>query len=250
MLRDPSRVPPKLTAVPRHIAIVMDGNGRWANSRGLTRTEGHRAGEAALFDVVAGAIEIGVEYITVFAFSTENWRRSPEEVRFLMGFNREVLRNRRDQLAEWNVRLRWIGTERRLWSSVISELREAERKTAKNTGLTLTMAVNYGGRQELVMAMQKIAADVALGKLKPERITERTIQRSLFAPDLPDVDLFLRSSGEQRLSNFLPWQTSYSELVFSPTLWPDFNREVLWQAVAEYGQRQRRFGAAADSPLN
>ena len=250
MLRDPNRVPPQLTAVPRHIAIVMDGNGRWANSRGLTRTEGHRAGEAALFDVVAGAIEIGVEYITVFAFSTENWRRSPEEVRFLMGFNREVLRNRRDQLAEWNVRLRWIGTERRLWSSVISELREAERQTAKNTGLTLTMAVNYGGRQELVMAMRKIASDVALGKLKPERITERTIQRSLFAPELPDVDLFLRSSGEQRLSNFLPWQTSYSELVFSPTLWPDFNREVLWQAVAEYGQRQRRFGAAADSPLN
>jgi undecaprenyl diphosphate synthase len=167
-----------------------------------------------------------------------------------MGFNREVLRNRRDQLAEWNVRLRWIGTERRLWSSVISELREAERQTAKNTGLTLTMAVNYGGRQELVRAVQKIAADVALGKLQPERITERTIQRSLFAPELPDVDLFLRSSGEQRLSNFLPWQTSYSELVFSPTLWPDFNREVLWQAVAEYGQRQRRFGAAADSPLN
>jgi undecaprenyl diphosphate synthase len=228
----------------------MDGNGRWANSRGLTRTEGHRAGEAALFDVVAGAIEIGVEYITVFAFSTENWRRSPEEVRFLMGFNREVLRNRRDQLAEWNVRLRWIGTERRLWSSVISELREAELQTAKNTGLTLTMAVNYGGRQELVAAVQKIAADVAMGKLKPERITERTIQRSLFAPELPDVDLFLRSSGEQRLSNFLPWQTSYSELVFSSTLWPDFNREVLWQAVAEYGQRQRRFGAAADSPLN
>jgi undecaprenyl diphosphate synthase len=228
----------------------MDGNGRWANSRGLTRTEGHRAGEAALFDVVSGAIEIGVEYITVFAFSTENWRRSPEEVRFLMGFNREVLRNRRDQLAEWNVRLRWIGTERRLWSSVISELREAQRQTAKNTGLTLTMAINYGGRQELVLAVQKIAAEAAAGKLAPERITERTIQRSLFAPELPDVDLFLRSSGEQRLSNFLSWQTSYSELVFSSVLWPDFNREVLWQAVKEYGQRQRRFGAAADSPLN
>jgi undecaprenyl diphosphate synthase len=241
---------PKFRAVPRHVAIVMDGNGRWANKRGLTRTEGHRAGESALFDVVIGAIEAGVEFVTVYAFSTENWARSPEEVRFLMGFNREVLRRRRAQLNELNVRLRWVGTPKRLWSSVIRELADAEAATASNTGLTLTMAVNYGGRQELVTAVQRVAARVASGEINPARITEKTIQRELYAPDLPDVDLFVRSSGEMRTSNFLPWQSTYAELVFMPELWPDFNRETLWRAIAEYGSRQRRFGGAADTPLN
>jgi undecaprenyl diphosphate synthase len=241
---------PKFKAVPRHIALVMDGNGRWANSRGLTRTEGHRAGEAALFDVVIGAIEAGVEYLTVYAFSTENWNRSPDEVRFLMGFNREVLVRRRDQLNELNVRVRWAGNSRRLWRSVVRELTDAERATASNTGLTLTMAINYGGRQELVTAIQRVAQRVASGDLKPDRITEKTIQRELYTADLPDVDLFLRSSGEQRTSNFLPWQSTYAEMVFMPELWPDFNRETLWRAIEEYGSRQRRFGAASDAPLN
>lgn len=241
---------PKFKAVPRHIALVMDGNGRWANSRGLTRTEGHKAGETALFDVVIGAIEAGVEYLTVYAFSTENWNRSPDEVRFLMGFNREVLVRRRDQLNDLNVRVRWAGTPRRLWRSVVRELTDAERATASNTGLTLTMAINYGGRQELVGAIQKVAQRVAKGDLKPEKITEKTIQRELYTADLPDVDLFLRSSGEQRTSNFLPWQSTYAEMVFMPELWPDFTRETLWRAIEEYGSRQRRFGAASDAPLN
>ena len=249
-LRDPSRVAPRFHSVPKHIAIVMDGNGRWANQRGLTRTEGHRAGEAALLEVIAGAIEAGVTHITAYAFSTENWKRSADEVRFLMGYNKEVLRRRRDLLDQWNVRVRWAGRSPRLWPSVVSELKEAERRTKKNSGLTLTMAVNYGGRQELVDAMNKLAQLVADGKLRPGAITEKTISKALYLPDLPDVDLFLRSSGEKRASNFLPWQSTYAEYLFMDELWPDFTRETLWKAIAEYQTRQRRFGSAVDAPLN
>lgn len=234
--------------VPKHIAIVMDGNGRWANSRGLTRVEGHKAGEAALLDVVAGAIEIGVEHLSVYAFSTENWKRSPDEVKFLMGFNREVLRRRRDQLNEWGVRVQWVGRAPRLWSSVITELRDAEKMTAKNSTMTLQMCVNYGGRLEIVDAMRDIAAKVAAGKLSPARITEKTVQAHLYAPELPDVDLFIRSSGEQRTSNFLLWQSAYSEMVFLDTLWPEFTRANLWAAVDHYIRRDRRFGGAVDAP--
>lgn len=234
--------------VPKHIAIVMDGNGRWANSRGLTRVEGHKAGEAALLDVVAGAIEIGVEHLSVYAFSTENWKRSPDEVKFLMGFNREVLRRRRDQLNEWGVRVKWVGRAPRLWSSVITELRDAEKMTAKNSTMTLQMCVNYGGRLEIVDAVRDIAEKVAAGKLSPARITEKTVQAHLYAPELPDVDLFIRSSGEQRTSNFLLWQSAYSEMVFLDTLWPEFTRANLWAAVDQYIRRDRRFGGAVDTP--
>lgn len=234
--------------VPEHVAIVMDGNGRWANARGLPRVEGHRAGEAALLDVVAGAVEVGVKHLSVYAFSTENWRRSPEEVKFLMGFNREVLRRRRDQLNEWGVRVRWVGRAPKLWASVISELREAEEMTKQNTGLTLQMCVNYGGRLELVDAIRDIAEGVAKGKISPARITERTVQAHLYEPSLPDVDLFIRSSGEQRTSNFLLWQSAYSEMVFLDTLWPDFSRVQLWRAIEDYARRDRRFGGAVDSP--
>jgi undecaprenyl diphosphate synthase len=244
------RKAPLFHSVPKHIAIVMDGNGRWANQRGLTRTEGHRAGEQALLEVVAGAIEAGVSHITAYAFSTENWKRSPEEVRFLMGYNKEVLRRRRDLLSAWNVKIRWSGTRPRLWPSVVEELLEAERLTAKNTGLTLTMAVNYGGRQEIVDAINKLSVKVASGKIRPGSITEKSINRELYVPELPDVDLFLRSSGENRSSNFLPWQSTYAEFLFSPVLWPDFTRETLWAAITEYQNRQRRFGAALDAPLN
>ena len=188
----------------------MDGNGRWANQQGLTRTQGHIAGEAALLEVIAEAIEAGVTHITAYAFSTENWKRSPEEVRFLMGYNKEVLRRRRDLLNEWNVKVRWAGREPRLWPSVIAELKEAEKLTAKNTGLTLTMAVNYGGRQELVDAVNAIAEKVASGKIQPGSVTAKTIANELYVSDLPDVDLFLRSSGEKRASNFLPWQSTYA----------------------------------------
>jgi len=234
--------------VPEHVAIVMDGNGRWANARGLPRVEGHRAGEAALLDVVAGAIEVGVKHLSVYAFSTENWRRSPEEVKFLMGFNREVLRRRRDQLNEWGVRVRWVGRAPKLWSSVISELREAEEMTKKNEVMTLQMCVNYGGRLELVDAIRDIAEGVANGSINPSRISEKTIQAHLYEPALPDVDLFIRSSGEQRTSNFLLWQSAYSEMVFLDTLWPDFSRVQLWRAIEDYARRDRRFGGAVDSP--
>ncbi len=249
LLRDPNRVPPSFVGeIPQHVAIVMDGNGRWANQRGLNRTEGHRAGEVALLDVVSGAIEADVKEITAYAFSTENWKRSPEEVRFLMGFNRDVLRRRRDQLNEWNVKVRWVGQPKQLWASVINELKQAEELTRKNTGLVLNMAVNYGGRQEIVQAAQNIALQVASGELDPKRISERTLAQAMYSPEMRDVDLFMRSSGELRTSNFLPWHATYAEFFFSDVLWPDVNRELLWQAIYEYGQRHRRFGAATDAP--
>jgi undecaprenyl diphosphate synthase len=242
--------PPEMAkgAVPRHVALVMDGNGRWANRQGLTRIEGHRAGERSLLDVVAGAIQIGVKHLSVYAFSTENWARSPDEVRFLMGFNREVLHRRRDQLNEWGVRVRWAGRRPRLWRSVIEELQFAERLTEHNDTLTLTMCVNYGGRVELVDAMRAMAEEVRAGRLKPSGITEKAIQRHLYVPDLPDVDLFVRSSGEQRTSNFQLWQSAYAEMVFLDTLWPDFSRTDLWHAIELYASRSRRFGGAVDAP--
>lgn len=234
--------------VPAHVAIVMDGNGRWANARGLTRIEGHKAGEVALLDVVAGAIEAGVKYLTVFAFSTENWKRSPEEVRFLMGYNVEVLRRRRDQLNHWGVRVRWAGRRPKLWGSVIRELESAEKLTEKNNTLTLTMCVNYGSRIEMIDAINTITNDVAAGKLKPGSLSENNLSKYLNSGFLPDVDLFLRSSGEQRISNFLLWQTAYAELSFVDTAWPDFDRQTLWHSIADFAKRSRRFGAAVDKP--
>jgi undecaprenyl diphosphate synthase len=242
--------PPELpkAAVPRHVAIVMDGNGRWANRRGLPRVEGHRAGETALLDVVAGALQVGVTHLSVYAFSTENWVRSPDEVRFLMGFNREVLHRRRDQLNEWGVRVRWAGRKPRLWASVIKELQYAEELTKDNDKLTLTMCVNYGGRTEIADALRGIAEDVAARRLRPSAVTEKLIQKRLYLPDLPDVDLFVRSSGEQRTSNFLLWQSAYAEMVFLDTLWPDFSRTDLWEAIEIFAGRSRRFGGAVDAP--
>jgi undecaprenyl diphosphate synthase len=188
----------------------MDGNGRWANARGLPRTKGHEVGEASLIEVCAGAIEIGVRYISAYAFSTENWRRSPEEVRFLLGFSRDVIRRRRDLLDSWGVRVRWAGRRPRLWRSVISELEAAERTTRHNDVLTLTMCVNYGGRAEIADAVRAIG-------------------------------------GEQRTSNFLLWQSAYAELMFVDELWPDVDRRVLWRAVEEYAARDRRYGGAIDA---
>ncbi len=224
----------------------MDGNGRWANERGLPRTSGHEAGEAALLDVIHGAIEMGVPYLSAYAFSTENWKRSPEEVRFLMGFNRDVIRRRRDELDSIGVRVRWAGRHRRLWRSVIQELEDAERRTTDNRVLTLQFCVNYCGRAEIADAAAAIAREVAAGRLDPEKVDERTVARYLDEPDLPDVDLFLRSSGEQRTSNFLPWQAAYAELVFLDTWWPDFDRRHLWRAIEIYASRDRRYGAARD----
>ncbi len=242
----PGVKPPRFGSlpVPAHVAIVMDGNGRWANARGLTRVEGHKAGEVALLDVVAGAIEAGVKNLTVFAFSTENWKRSPEEVRFLMNFNRDVLRRRRDQMNEMGVKIQWIGRPKRLWSSVIKELEEAQDLTKKNKVLTLNMCVNYGGRSEIVDAATELARDVKRGKVKADSITEKTLASYLYDPKMSDVDLFLRSSGEQRTSNFLPWQSVYAEFVFMDVLWPDVTRKTLWKAIEEYSDRDRRFGKA------
>ena len=230
--------------IPNHVAVVMDGNGRWAKKRGLPRTAGHEAGEAALFDVVQGAIQIGVKELSAYAFSTENWRRSPEEVKFLMGFNRDVLRRRRDEMNDLGVRIRWVGRPQRLWGSVISELQEAEELTKKNKVLTLNMCVNYGGRAELVDAVTEIATEVAKRRLKPGQITEKLIAKHLYNPKMSDVDLFLRSSGEQRTSNFLPWQSVYAEMVFMDVLWPDVDRNTLWEAIEIYAGRDRRFGKA------
>jgi undecaprenyl diphosphate synthase len=222
----------------------MDGNGRWAQSRGLPRTAGHEAGEASLLDCVHGALELGVGWLSAFAFSTENWRRSPAEVRFLMEFNRDVIRRRRDEMHELGVRVVWVGRQPRLWKSVIDELRAAEELTRRNTRMTLAMCVNYGGRAEIADATAAIAAKVANGELDPAKVTERTLASHLYHPHMPDVDLFIRTSGEQRASNFLLWQSAYAEMVFSDVLWPDFDRRNLWAAVQEYAGRERRFGKA------
>ncbi len=238
----PPPVPPE--QVPRHVAIVMDGNGRWAKQRGLPRTAGHEMGEAALFDVVEGGIEIGVKAISAYAFSTENWKRSPDEVRFLMGFNRDVIRRRRDEMHELGVRVRWAGRRPRLWRSVIKELETAEEMTKHNDVLTLTMCVNYGGRAEIADAAAALARDVAAGKVNPDKVTERTFARYLDEPDMADVDLFWRTSGEQRTSNFLLWQSAYAEMVFSDIAWPDVDRRALWAAIEEYAARNRRYGSA------
>ncbi len=236
--------PPQLPAelIPRHVALVMDGNGRWAQERGLPRTAGHERGEAVLMDTICGCIELGVQNLSAYAFSTENWKRSPDEVRFLMGFNRDVIRRRRDEMHEMGVRVRWAGRRPRLWASVIKELEIAEELTADNDVMTLTMCVNYGGRAEIADAARAIAEDVAAGRLDPSAIDEARFARYLDEPDMPDVDLFLRPSGEQRTSNFLPWQSAYAELVFQDTLFPDFDRRDLWAACVEYARRDRRFG--------
>jgi trans,polycis-polyprenyl diphosphate synthase len=243
----PPAIAPEL--LPRHVALVMDGNGRWAKERGLPRTEGHKRGEHSLFDVIMGAIELGIPYLSAYAFSTENWRRSPDEVRFLMGFNRDVIRRRRDQLNEMGVRVRWAGRRPRLWRSVISELEDAERMTVGNSVLTLQFCVNYGGRAEIADAAAAIAADVAAGRLKPGAVNEKVFARYLDEPGIPDVDLFIRSSGEQRTSNFLIWQSAYAEFVFLDTLFPDFDRRHLWHACEIYASRDRRYGGAKPNPL-
>lgn len=233
-------------ALPQHVALVMDGNGRWAQQRGLPRTKGHEAGEQSLLDCVYGALELGIPWLSAYAFSTENWKRSPEEVKFLMGFNRDVVRRRRDELNDLGVRVRWAGRRPRLWRSVIDELMTAEEMTAGNDRMTLVMCVNYGGRAEIADAAAEIARQARIGRLDPEAIDEDVLAEYLDEPEMPDVDLFVRSSGEQRISNFLLWQSAYAELFFHDTLWPDFDRRHLWEAVEHYARRERRYGGAED----
>ncbi len=233
--------------IPRHIAVVMDGNGRWARRQGLKRTEGHAKGEEALFDAMEGALEIGVKYYTVYAFSTENWRRPLDEVRFLMNFNENLLLRRRDELHERGVRIRFAGRRGgRVPARVQRRMDEAEELTRRNKKMTLVIAFNYGGRAELVDAARALAVDVAGGRLDPARIDEKALARHLYLPDVPDPDLLVRTSGEYRLSNYLLWQLAYAELYFTDTLWPDFRREHLFEAIAAYQKRERRFGALDD----
>jgi undecaprenyl diphosphate synthase len=225
--------------IPRHIACVMDGNGRWAERRGLPRTDGHAAGEEALVDTVDGALELGTEWLTVYAFSTENWRRPADEVRFLMGFNESLLLRRRDELHAKGVRVRFIG--RRDWRvprRVLRRIDEAVELTRHNRRLTLTLAFNYGGRAEIIDAVR---AMVEAGT-PADKVTEKRLRQHLYAPDMPDPDLVVRTSGEYRISNFLLWELAYSELVFTDVLWPDFRRQDLFEAVRDFQNRDRRYG--------
>ncbi|HEY0453400.1 isoprenyl transferase [Actinophytocola sp.] len=241
--------PPAIPAdlVPKHVAIVMDGNGRWANQRGLTRIEGHKRGEAVVVEAARGCLELGVKWLSLYAFSTENWRRSPDEVRFLMGFSRDVIRHRTDELDAMGVRVRWAGRRPRLWRSVVTELESAAERTKDNTVLNLAMCINYGGRAEIGDAAREIARLAAAGKINPEKVDQRTVARYLYQPEMPDVDLFIRPSGEQRTSNFMLWQSAYAELVFQDILWPDFDRRDLWRACEQFARRDRRFGGAIDA---
>jgi undecaprenyl diphosphate synthase len=228
-----------LTGVPAHVACVMDGNGRWASQRGLPRTAGHAAGEEALLDTIEGALEIGIRWLTVFAFSTENWRRPRDEVRYLMGFNESLLVRRRDELHDKGVRIRFAG--RRDWRvprRVLRRMDESTELTEKNRVMTLTMAFNYGGRAEIVDAVRALVAEGT----PASRIDEKAIRAHLYYPDQPDPDLVVRTSGEYRISNFLLWELAYSELVFTDVLWPDFRRQHLFEAVAEFQRRERRYG--------
>jgi undecaprenyl diphosphate synthase len=238
---DPSPPPDgvDLTGVPAHVACVMDGNGRWASQRGLPRTAGHAAGEEALLDTIEGALDIGIRWLTVFAFSTENWRRPRDEVRYLMGFNESLLVRRRDELHDKGVRIRFAG--RRDWRvprRVLRRMDESTELTRSNRVMTLTMAFNYGGRAEIVDAVRALVTEGT----PAQRIDEKAIRAHLYYPDQPDPDLVVRTSGEYRISNFLLWELAYSELVFTDVLWPDFRRQHLFDAVAEFQRRERRYG--------
>lgn len=225
--------------MPKHVALVMDGNGRWAQQRGLPRTDGHAAGEEALVDTAYGALAAGIEAITVYAFSTENWRRPVDEVRYLMGFNESLLKRRRDELHAEGIRITFSG--RRDWRvprRVLKNMEEAEELTKRNKVMTLNMAFNYGGRAEIVDAVRQLVAD----GVRADKIDEKAIRSRLYHPEIPDPDVVVRTSGEYRISNYLLWEIAYSELVFTDVLWPDFRREHLYAAIEEYQQRNRRYG--------
>ena len=229
--------------VPAHVAIIMDGNGRWAGERGLPRRAGHEAGEHALFDTVEGALELGIRWLTVYAFSTENWRRPPSEVRFIMNFNRDLLRRRTGELDARRVRIRFIGRQTRpIPASLRRLMADSEARTSHHRRMTLQIAFNYGGRAELADAARELAREAVAGEIDPDKIDESAVERHLYTTDAPDVDLLIRTSGEQRLSNYLPWQAAYAELVFTPLNWPDFDRHALRAALTDYQQRARRFG--------
>jgi undecaprenyl diphosphate synthase len=234
-------------ALPRHIAIIMDGNGRWARARGLPRIAGHRSGAEAVRRTVTAAGELGIPYLTLFGFSSENWKRPSAEVQDLMVLLRHYLRREIAELQRNGVRLKVIGQLTRLAPDIVGMISHAETLTRDNSQITLTIALSYGGRAEIVAAVQGIAAEVARGSLAAEDVDEDCLAKHLFTADIPDPDLLIRTSGEQRISNFLLWQCAYSELVFTKTLWPDFSRNDLEQAIDEYCGRERRYGASVGS---
>lgn len=238
-----------LTRVPAHVAIIMDGNGRWANARGLHRTQGHARGEPALFDVIDGALEMGVKWLTAYTFSTENWSRDATEVEFLMHFNVDLLERRRDELHAKGIRIHFIGErdDPRVPDALRERIRSAEALTQGNDRMHMVFAFNYGGRTEVVEAVRQIAVEVAAGALDPEDVDAAAIGARLYLPEMPDPDLVIRTSGEIRTSNYLLWESAYSEYVFTPVLWPDFDRETLAQCIIEYQARDRRFGRAIDA---
>lgn len=229
---------------PAHVAIIMDGNGRWAKARGLPRTAGHKRGAEAVRRTVEAAREMGISYLTLYAFSSENWKRPAGEVTDLMGLLRLYLRNEVSNLHKNGIRLRVIGDRTRLSADINALIDESEAKTAANTALTLVLALSYGGRQEIVCAARRLAEEVAAGRLSPADIDETAFAARLFTADIPDPDLLIRTSGEQRISNFLLWQAAYAEFVFTEVLWPDFGREHLEEAVCAFHGRERRYGAA------
>ena len=233
-----------IEGLPNHIAIVMDGNGRWATSQGLSRTKGHEQGEQALYDVIYGARDLGINYITVYAFSTENWSRPKAEVAYLMGFNERLLVERLGELHDNNIRVIFVGRrEKRIPSRLIKRMDEAQAKTKDNTGMTLCIAFNYGSRAEVVDATKKIVQKVIDGELSIEKIDENILSDNFYFPNMPDVDFVLRTSGEKRISNFLLFQGAYAELIFTDTFWPDMRRENLFEAIIEFQNRTRRFGS-------
>jgi undecaprenyl diphosphate synthase len=231
-------------ALPRHIAIIMDGNGRWAQARGLPRIAGHRRGAEAVRRTLTAASDLGVPYLTLFGFSSENWKRPLGEIDDLMGLLRHYLRGEIAELHRNGVRLRVIGERSKLAPDIVTLIENAEALTRDNGGVNLTIALSYGGRAEIMAAMRTLAEKAVAGDLAPEAIDEDIVARHLFTADIPDPDLLVRTSGEQRISNFLLWQCAYAELVFTKTLWPDFGRDDLEQAIADYGGRERRYGAS------
>ena len=237
-----------LSRVPRHVAIIMDGNGRWANARGLHRTQGHAAGEPALFDVIDGALEMGVEWLTAYTFSTENWSRDEYEVEFLMHFNVDLLQRRRDELHAKGIRIHFIGDrdDPRVPDDLRKRIVDAEELTRDNEAMHMVFAFNYGGRSEIVSAVAEIAARAVSGDIAPEEVDADLIAAHLYLPEMPDPDLVIRTSGELRTSNYLLWESAYSEYVFTPVLWPDFDRHTLAECIIEYQSRDRRFGGAED----
>ncbi|HEY5527740.1 MAG TPA: isoprenyl transferase [Candidatus Anoxymicrobiaceae bacterium] len=229
--------------IPRRIAIIMDGNGRWATQRGLPRIEGHREGEKAVTATVVGGAELGLEAMTLYAFSTENWKRPTDEVRFLMNFNRELLDRRVQLFHENNVKIRFIGRRDRVPKALARRMGESEETTRKNTGMKLNVAFNYGGRAEIVDAMKALGEEIVAGKLKPGSITEKSVSKHLYLPDVTDYDLMIRTAGEMRISNFLLWELAYAELYVTDITWPEFRKKDLLKAIAEYNRRIRKFGA-------